>query len=176
MSLVRKHVPDSEQGWMFAVTFVVLGRPGEARHPRPRFVIPAIGSMPRTPIRGRNPEGKGGTNHTQTLPATRPPFSYLGVPAPAGVSDWYENRSPPSSFVRKSALQSTSMPALHRRNVPNCRLMVDGGMRKCSAGACPPQGLGWGVAESAVPILCTKPQFRLFTPWCAGASRHERLL
>ena len=44
------------------------------------------------------------------------------------------------------------MPVLHRRNVPNCRPMVDGGMRKCSAGACPPLGSGWGVAESVVPI------------------------
>ena len=81
------------------------------------------------------------------------------------------------------ALQSTSMPALHRRSVPNCRLMVDGGMRKCSAvedfarrGACPPLGSGWGVAEFAAPIRCTKPQLRLFITWCAGTSRDERLL
>ena len=73
-------------------------------------------------------------------------------------------------------LQSTSMPALHRRNVPNCRPAADGGMRKCSAGACPPQGSGWGVAESAVLIRCTKPQLRLFIPRCAGTSRHERLV
>ena len=80
------------------------------------------------------------------------------------------------------ALQSTSMPALHRRNVPNRRPKVDGGMRKCSAvedfarrGACPPLGSGWGVAESAVPIRWTKPQLRLFTPRRAGTSRHERL-
>ena len=82
----------------------------------------------------------------------------------------------PLIFVRKCALQSTSMPAIHRRNVPICRPMVDGGMRKCSAGACPPLGSGWGVAESAAPIRCTKPQLRLFITWCAGASRHERLL
>ena len=89
-----------------------------------------------------------------------------------------------SSFVRKHvpdsdpgcALQSTSMPALPWRNLPNCRPMVDGGMRKCSAGACPPLGSGWGVAESAVPIRCTKQQLRLFIPWCAGTSRHERLV
>ena len=42
------------------------------------------------------------------------------------------------------ALQSTSEPALHRRNVPNCRPTVDGAMRKCSAGACPPLGSGSG--------------------------------
>ena len=89
-----------------------------------------------------------------------------------------------SSFVRKHvpdsdpgcALQSPSMPALHRRILPNCRPMVDGGMRKCSAGACPPLGLGWGSAESTVPIRCTKPQLPLFIPWCAGASRHERFV
>ena len=36
--------------------------------------------------------------------------------------------------------------------------------------ACPPPGSGWGVAESAAPIRCTKPQLRLFITWCAGAS------
>ena len=81
------------------------------------------------------------------------------------------------------ALQSPSVPALHRRNLPNCRPMADGGMRKCSAvqdfarrGACPPLGSGWGVAESTVPIRGIKPQLPPFTPWCAGANRHERLL
>ena len=74
------------------------------------------------------------------------------------------------------ALQSTSMPALHGRNVPNCRPMADGGMRKCSAGACPPQGSGWGSAKSTVPIRCTKPQLPLFIPWYAGTSRHERFV
>ena len=153
-------------------------------------------------------------------------FSYLGVPAAAGMNDWYENNyplPPNSSFPRRResrgevrvvamtlelfhqpmhpnfipwcagasrherlvrkhvpdsdpgcALQSTSMPVLHRRNVPNCRPMAVGGMRKCSAGACPPLGSGWGVTESAVPIRCTKPQLRRFIPWCAGTSRHER--
>ena len=38
--------------------------------------------------------------------------------------------------------------------------MLDRGMRKCSAGACPPLGRGRGVAESAVPIRRTKPQLR----------------
>ena len=56
-----------------------------------------------------------------------------------------------SSLVPKCALQSTSMPALHGRNLPNCRPIAESGLRKCSAGACPPQGSGWGVAESAVP-------------------------
>ena len=220
---------------------------------RKAMVIPAFAG-----IQGRR---RGGTNDAQTLPATRPPFSYLGVPATARMSDWYENGvtrpqvclnatgprfvilaeagiqrggaapttpkhfqrpglifipwragtsrherlvrkhvpdSDPgwmvpvttvglvvpasvgipshSSFVPKYALQSTSMPALHRRNVPNCRLTDDGGMRKCSAGACPPLGSGWDTAESAAPIRCTKSLLRVFIPWCAGASRHERLV
>ncbi len=49
-------------------------------------------------------------------------------------------------------------------------------MRKCSAGACPPQGSGWGSAKSTVPIRCTKPQLPLFIPWYAGTSRHERFV
>ena len=62
--------------------------------------------------------------------------------------------------VRKWALQSTSMPTLHGRSLPNLRLTAEGGMRKCSAGACPPLGSGWGVVESGVPIRCAKPQLR----------------
>ena len=62
------------------------------------------------------------------------------------------------------------MPALHRRNGPNCRPMVDGGMKKCSAGACPPLGSVWGVAESTMPIRRTKSQLPLLIPWCAPAA------
>ena len=97
---------------------------------------------------------------------------------------WCAGTSRHGRFLRKHvpdsdpgcALQSTSMPAFHRRNVPNCKPMVDGGMRKYSAGACPPLGSGWGVAESAVPIRCSKPQLRLFIPWCAGTSRNGQLV
>ena len=72
----------------------------------------------------------------------------------ANLSFTSDQASPRSTLVRKHvpdsdprcALQSTSEPALHRRNVPNCRPMVNGAMRKCSAGACPPLGSGWGVA------------------------------
>ena len=76
-----------------------------------------------------------------------PQFSYLGVPAPAGMGDWYESMS--RTPIR-------DMPS----NQPRCRLstgetcrIVDrwsmAGMRKCSAvedfarrGACPPLGRG----------------------------------
>ena len=106
----------------------------------------ADGGMRKCSAGACPPQGSGGAWQNPpcqfAVPSHNSGFSHLGVPAVAGMSDWYENRSPLSSFVRKSALQSTSMPALHRRNGPNCRPMVDGGMRKCSAGACPPQGSG----------------------------------
>ena len=52
------------------------------------------------------------------------------------------------------------------------------GRRAEAKGACPPLGSGWGeVAESGrADSLYSKPQLPLFIPWCAGASRHERLL
>ena len=75
------------------------------------------------------------------------------------------------------------MPALHRRNVPNCRPMADGGMRKCSAvedfarrGACPPLGSGWGEWQNP-PCqfsMCTKPQLRLFIVLVCRRHRHEQ--
>ena len=125
---------------------------------------PAPHSSVRPPNRhsgeGRNPEGwharhpSVSTNHH------------------AGFIPWCAGGSRHERLARKHvpdsepgcALQSPSIPALRRRNVPNCRPMVDGGMRKCSAGACPPLGSGWGVAESAVQIRCTKPKLRLFIP------------
>ena len=129
-----------------------------------KYAPPETPGRPRHSRESGNPEGKGGTNHTQPLPTTRS-FSYLGVPAPAGMGDWYENapsNRPPS---RLSAGETW-----------NCRPMRRWRNERCSAGACPPQGSGWGVAESVVPIRCTKPQLRLFILWCAGANRHERLV
>ena len=110
------------------------------------------------------------------LPSHNSGFSYLGVPAPAGMSDCYESTS--RTPIRDVP---SNQPRCRLSTGETCRIvdrwpMADGGMRKCSAGACPPLGLGWGVAESTVPIRCTKPQLPLFIPWCADASRHERLL
>ena len=89
---------------------------------------------------------------------------------------WCTGGNRHEQLVRESALQSTSMPALHRRNGPNCRPMVDGGMKKCSAGACPPLGSVWGVAESTMPIRRTKSQLPLLIRWCTGGNRHEQLV
>ena len=111
------------------------------------------------------------------VPSHNSGFSYSGVPAPAGMSDWYENDVTwPRDCPNATTLQSTSMPALHRRILPSRRPMVDGGMRKCSAGACPPLGRRRGAAEPAVPIRRTKAQLQLFTPWRAGDNRDERLV
>ncbi len=173
-SFVRKHVPDSDPG-----------------------CAPQSTSMPALP--GRNvatcrPVADGGTRKC-SAGACPPLGSGWGV-AESAVPirctkpqfrlflPWRAGASRHQRLVRKHVpdsdpgcpLQSTSMPALHGRILPNCRPMVDGGMRKCSAGACPPLGSGWGVAESTAPIRCTKPQIRFFITWCAGASRHQRLL
>ena len=106
----------------------------------------------------------------------------------ASLRYWYESMSrtpnrdgshpldlPVSSIVRSCALRSTSMPALHRRIMPNCSPIADGGTRKCSAvedfarrGACPPLGSGRGGyrthrAQFAVP---ERQLEALGYPWC----------
>ncbi len=98
------------------------------------------------------------------VPSHNSGFSYLGVPAAAGMCDWYENRLPQSnsSLVCRDWSQECA----------DCGV----GRGACSAGACPPLGRRRGVAESAVPIRCTKPQLRFFIPRCAGRSRYVRLV
>ena len=143
------------------------------RHAGPPIVIPAKAGIPpnRHSGEGRNPEGR------------------------------WEARPPPV-LVRKHvpdydpgcALQSTSMTALRRRNLPNCRPMAEGGMRKCSAGACPPLGLGVGrgrirransLYQTTTPAFHTsvcrhQPARAIGTKACPGLrsgmnrSRHDR--
>ena len=136
---------------------------------------------------GGNPEGKGGTNHTQTLPTTGARFHTLVCrhqPAWAigtkmmlrGFDSASEShQSPVSSFVRKHvpdsdpgfAPQSTSMPALPGRNVPNCRSMIDGGTRKARSktsrgGGLSPAGVGVGrgrIHRANSPYQITTPGF-----------------
>ena len=55
------------------------------------LVIPAK-SLPRTPIRGGNPgEAEGRHQPHPNTSNDQVPFSYLRVPAPASMGDWYEN-------------------------------------------------------------------------------------
>ena len=51
----------------------------------------------------RNPEGEGsGENAIPRKNQGVPPFSHHGVPAPAGMSDWYENRRVQDASSRKT--------------------------------------------------------------------------
>ena len=171
-------------------------------------------------------EGRGRIRRANSLyRTTTPAFHTLGVPAEAGMSDWYESmygtpirdaptplrlclgipsifrivigmtmtiqptflncgscptphfvirgipsslRPPNSSFRRRPESRGcgegrgnprtmTARQHVERKTGTSCR-------GQCSAGACPPLGSGWGVAESAVPTRCTKPQLRLFIP------------
>ena len=175
------------------------------------LVIRGIHSPIRPPIRhsgeGRNPErwgegivarglvprwGRGGAWQNPpcrfAAPNHNSRFSYLGVPAPAGMSDWHESMS--RTPIRDRPLQQPLIghsrhpfanPAPHSsfRRRPESRGVGRGDRSAVEdfarRGACPPLASGWGSAESTVPIRCTKRQLPLFIPWCAGASRHERL-
>ena len=48
------------------------------------------------------------------------------------------------------------------------------GREKCSAGACPQLGVGWVAQTTPEPFH--QPMHPIFIPWCAGTSRHERLV
>ena len=90
------------------------------------------------------------------------------IPRPAGASrhERLVRMRVPDSYPG-CALQLTSMPALHARNLPNRRPTAEGGTRERSAvedyarrGACPPLGSGWGMSESAVPSHNSIARFR----------------
>ena len=86
-------------------TKMVLSGPEGASIPR----------LPHSPIRppvrhsgaGRNPEGWWGTARMVPRWSQQDAsFSYFGVPAPTGMSDWYENR-----FPREFTLREKQSPA-----------------------------------------------------------------
>ena len=93
--------------------------------------------------------------------------SSLGVPAPAGMSDWCENHVTwVRQCLRVTRISRIVIPAPRSsfRRRPESRGV---GRGECSAvedfarrGACPPLGRRRGVAESAVPIRRNKPQLR----------------
>ena len=117
-------------------------------------------SLHRHPIMGPENVARSKTSRGEGLVPRQEPAGPL-------PRHWYESMS--RTPIPGCALQSTSMPPLHRRTVTNCRPMVHGGMSECSAvedfarrGACPLLGSGWGVAESTVPIQlyqATTPAF-----------------
>ena len=163
------------------------------------FVIRGIPSSFRPPIRhsggGRNPGGEvwvAPNFHTLGCPPL-PAWGIVtktcaglrsGMTLPALDRDFETHQSPQSSFPRRR--ESTHQSRAAERQSRNRRQSPQG---QCSSaegyarrvedyarrGACPPLGSG-GVAESTVPIRCTYPQLQLFTPWCAGPCRHQRLV
>ena len=100
--------------------------------------------------------------HPNTCTSQHLGFSHPGVPAPAGTSDWHESMS--RTPIRD--VPSNQPPG------ETCRIrrpMVDGGMSKCSAGAC--QSLG--VGRQNPPQFAVPNHNSGFSHlWCAGTSRH----
>ena len=82
--LVRKHVPDSDPGWIPAPA-------GDTNHRRPNNDSP--GSQEKCSAGACPQLGAGCVAQTTPDPSINQctQFSYLGLPAPAGMSDWYEN-------------------------------------------------------------------------------------
>ena len=110
-----------------------------------------------------------------------------GVAESAGANAPYQTTTPafptfgypqqPAFAIRTKACPRTPIRDVPS-NQPRCRLPTGEPRRivdpwsmarkeECSAGACPPLGPGSGVAESAGPTRRTRPQLRLFIPWCA---------
>ena len=157
---------------------------------------------PRTPIRRRNPAGRGWGNVVRG--ACPPLGSGWGRGRIRRANSPYQATTPafhplvcrlePARAIGTKmmlrGLRCARTPRLsHSSFRPPCVIPAKGrnpegaGMGKCSAvedyarrGACPPLGRRRGVAESAAPTRRTKPQLRLFIPCCAGTSRDERLV
>ena len=105
-----------------------------------------------------------------TLELSHQPLHPIFIPSCAGTSRHVQ-------LVRKHVPDSDpgSIPAPagdtnHRR--PNND--SPGSQEKCSAGACPQPGVVWGARMTPEPSH--QPMHPIFIPWCAGASRHERLV
>ena len=98
------------------------------------------------------------------VPSHNSGFSFLGVPAPAGMSDCYESTS-------RTPIRDVNPPSNQPRHSGEGRNPEgdgDGGMKKCSAGACPPLGSGWGVAELPCPQFAV-PNHNSGSSWRAGS-------
>ena len=102
-----------------------------------------------------NPEGKGGTNHTQTPPPVSTRFSHLGVPAAAGMGDWYENDA-----TQPQACLNATAPAL----VIPAPIRHSGESRS-------PEGRGRTATQRAgrIPRPVFIPDVAFSTPWAIPA-------
>ena len=117
--------------------------------------------------RESNPEGEG-SNHTKHLHQSTPRFSYLGVPAPADMSDWYESMSrtptrdewfPPRVLVSSCRRPSESPRTRHSRESGN-------------------PGVGYGLQMSRKHLHQSTPRFSYLgvpaadmSDWCESMSR-----
>ncbi len=164
--------PGEAYGWQMTRTqllqsaprFSYLGVPAPAgmsdwyeNAPTRLSSAPLNPSIPRSrhSREGGNPGEAYGWQMTRTqLLQSAPRFSYLGVPAPAGMDDWYENEwfPPPNSSSRRK---------------PESR-------GDCNAGACPQPGShGHPAGESRHPLHHPRPHFVMPTP--AGIhAKHRR--
>ena len=119
-------------------------------------------SMPRTPGAGiqRGRVAPTTPNHFQ-----RPSLIFIPWCAGGGRHGRLVPRhSDPGSIPAPAG------DANHRRPNNDCR----GSQEKCSAGACPQLGVGWGAQMTPEPFH--QPMHPIFMPWCAGGGRHGRLV
>ena len=98
------------------------------------------------------------------VPSHNSSFSYLGVPAATGMSDWYESMS--RTRIRDDVTRprvcphSTAPPPVGpapTRHSGEARNPEGRGWGNVVRAACPPLGRRRGVAESAVPVRRIKP-------------------
>ena len=150
--LVRKHVPGSDTGWTVPATRCVI--------PAPPLVILAKAGIQGRGCRWHQPHPN--TSNDQLS------FSYLGLPAPAGTSDWYESMS-------RTPFRDGQFPPLVP-SYPRPRIVIlaiKSIPRTPIRGGNPEDGL-W-VAQMTLERL-PQPAPPIFTTSCAGGSRHGRLL
>ena len=120
----------------------------------PRGLVPRWGVGPRPGSRRH----QGPLSHHELHSSVYlPQPTYRGGSSPAGAG------AGPGARVTNVPLPTTSLIRLYTARSQR------------SAGACPPLGSGWGVAEPTAPTRRAKPLLQLFIPRCAGPCRHQRL-
>ena len=136
----------------FAIRGIASPFAASLRQSGPPFVIPA---------KAGNPEGWGGVRPPDDPEKTHPSphFHDLGVPAAAGMTDWYENAlkwlSSAPLNPSHSAFSSFRPPNSSFPRRRESRGEVDGRLQR----------------DSSVPTN----HYAVLIPWCAGGSWHGRL-
>ena len=151
---VRKHVPDSAPGWMVPAT---------------EFVIPAKAGI----------QGGGWRQPHPNTSSDQVSFSYLGVPAPADMSDWYESmsRTPTRDGFRHRPATPTTVA--RTTTAEGRKRDVALGLAPCrrvaAAGHCH-YGPHFVIpAKAGIQGRNRRPP-PIFIPQCAGGNRRGRFL